>query len=207
MLQRWQHTCAGTVRGYLLCCKSGKTVCGKCAGRFAVFKRWQKRVREMCGEICCVPKMAKTRVRELCGEICCVLRWQHTCAGNVRGDLLCSKGGKNVCGKCAGNSAVLQRWQKTCAGNVRGILLCSKVAKHVCGKCAGIFGVFKGWQTNECWTCADHEDLHTVAILAQDACCCIWLAPDGRHWLRAKFAAVCLSWCQRRSGRQRRSGG
>ena len=207
MLQRWQHTCAGNVRGV-----------------FVVLQKWQNRVREMCGEICCVQKVAKTCAGNVRGNLLCSKDAKNTCAGTVRVNLLCFKVATHMCGKCAGRFAVFERWQKrvremcgefccapkmakTCAGNVRGILLCSKVAKHVCGKCAGIFGVFKGWQTNECWTCADHENLHTVAILAQDACCCIWLAPDGRHWLRAKFAAVCLSWCQRRSGRQRRSGG
>ena len=65
-----------------------------------------------------------------------------------------------MCGTCAGRFAVFKRWPKTCAGNVRGILLFSKVANHVNGNCAGRFGVFKGWRKNECWTCADHEDLH-----------------------------------------------
>ncbi len=59
---------------------------------------------------------------------------------------------------------MFKRWPKTCAGNVRGILLFSKVANHVNGNCAGRFGVFKGWRKNECWTCADHEDLHNIYI-------------------------------------------
>ena len=184
-----------------------KHVCRTCAVRLGLLKRWQKRVREMCGEFCSAPKMAKTCAGNVRGNLLCSRDGKNTCAGTVRGNLLCFMVATHVCGKCAGGICCVATVAKPCAGNVRGDLLCSKGGKNVCGKCAGIFGVFKGWQTNECWTCADHENLHTVAILAQDACCCIWLAPDGRHWLRAKFAAVCLSWCQRRSGRQRRSGG
>ena len=85
-------TCAGDLRGILLCSKDGK-----------------KRVREMCGEICCAPKVATHVCGNCAGGICCVAKVAEPCAGNVRGDLLSSTGGKNVCGKCAGNFAVFQR--------------------------------------------------------------------------------------------------
>ena len=49
------------------------------------------------------------------------------------GELQCSKGGENVCGKCAGEICSVQ-----------------KVAKHVCGICAWNFPVFKRLQN----TCA-----------------------------------------------------
>ena len=41
-VQKVATTCAGNVRGILLCSKVAKHVCGKCAGRFGVFKGWQK---------------------------------------------------------------------------------------------------------------------------------------------------------------------
>ena len=146
-------------------------------------------MREMCGDICCSPKVAKTVCGKCAGRFVVFKKWPKTCAGSVRGNLLCFGVAKHVCGKCAGNFAAFKRWQTTCAGNARGILLFSRVAKHVCGKCAGRFGVFKGWQKNECWKCArkfvvtcdsvdelsDHEHLHIVAILAQDECCLIFV--------------------------------
>jgi hypothetical protein len=54
--------------------------------------------------------------------------------GEMRGgELQCSKGGENVCGKCAGEICSVQ-----------------KVAKHVCYKFVGKIAVFKRWQQ----TCA-----------------------------------------------------
>ena len=72
-------------------------------------------------------------VRELCGEICSVFKVAFavqkvatTCAGNVRGILLCSKDGKKrvreLCGEICSVFKVafaVQKVATTCAGNVR----------------------------------------------------------------------------------------
>ena len=68
MFKRSPNTCAGDVRGILLCSKGCKT-----------------RVRELCGETCCVQKVATNVCGKCAGNLVVFKRLQNTCAGNVPG--------------------------------------------------------------------------------------------------------------------------
>ena len=170
----------------------------------------------MCGEICCVPEMAKTRVRELCGEICCLLWWQHTCAGNVRGVFVVLQRWQNHMREMCGEICCVQKVAKTCAGNVRGIccvpkmaktcagtvrvnLLWFKVATHVCGECAGIFVVRQRLQKRVREMC---REIFSVEKVAQNVCFkfmgeCLGDSAEQTYssWMSRTLGRDCKSLC------------
>ena len=86
-------------------------------------------MREMCGEICCAPKVATKVCGKCAGNFAVFKRWQNTCAGHVRGILLCSKGGKTRVQEMCGETWFAHQVAQTCAGDVLGILMCSKDGK------------------------------------------------------------------------------